>query len=163
MGIHDFQQEFNIPFTANINKYQNKPTVNCTSSKDALVDQDFSQCRGLTQEDFKKCDEEDGYDLFLRKYNIDPTQNKKVAQQESFKVHPASNYSNLIEQKKLENNLSFSNNAVGPNEETASDDEVSNLEDLDLDYDSYAKREQQVSDSEYAYSYEKGELYPLCM
>ena len=99
-----------------------------------------------TEDDFKADNEEDGYDSFLRKYQIDGGKQESTTQHETFNANQISNYSNFIEQKKLENNLSFSNNDVEPNDESGSfesDNNLHNLDEIDLNYDDFARREQE--------------------
>jgi hypothetical protein len=90
----------------------------------------------------------------LRKYNVEPEPENDPQEQSFFNINPVSNYSNFIENRKIENNISFSKNAEEENEESIQD--ISNLQDLDLDYEEFAKREKQMSKSVYEPSHDFG-------
>jgi hypothetical protein len=96
----------------------------------------------LKAEETKDSTSLEAYDSFLRRYNIEPGQAERTTQQDSGHLHHPSGYSNFIEQKKMENNLSFSNNNVEPSDEdSGSEHNITTLEELDLDYEAYAQRE----------------------
>jgi hypothetical protein len=78
-----------------------------------------------------------------------------MTQQDS--INQGVNYSNLIKQK-ADHNLSFSNNLVEPDEESSSDEEIMDLQELDLNYDDNAKREFEIEQSQHS-QYSQRERY----
>ena len=111
----------------------------------------LSQARKFSQDDFKntETEEEDRYDNFLRKFQVNSVAQESTNYQESKQAQGISNYSNFIEKKNMENNLSFSNNAVEIEQDLSSEEGIQNLEDIDTNYDAYAERE---LENEYAKS-----------
>ena len=102
-----------------------------------------------TEEDFKADNDEDGYDSFLRKFKIDGERRESTTQHETFNANQMSSYTNYVEQKKLENNLSFSNNDIEPIENSdsfESGNNIHNLDEIDLNYDELARREQDTDE-----------------
>lgn len=135
-NIHDFQQEFHFPLENNIKIAQSKSTANI-STNHRRNSSGFSKKNRFTPEDFHKRDDVDNYNHFIKQFKLINEEHDKSTLPESKGV--AQSYSNLIE-KKIDNNISFSNNAVEVHEESPSQ-ELHDLEDLDLDYDAYAERE----------------------
>lgn len=91
----------------------------------------------------------------MRKYSIEPDTENDPQEQSFFNINPPSNYSNFIEKRKVGNNISFSKNVVEDGDDESIQD-ISNLQDLDLDYEEFAKREKQMSKSVYEPSHDFG-------
>ena len=135
------------------NIIRRKSTDNLKHNKSNRYYEEFDKNMNYHQEDSKESSEEDGYNSFLRKYDIDGKGQEITTNQDSINLGQVSNYSNFIEQKKVENDLSFSNNIVEPNSEYKSEDSddklntIENLDNIDLNYEEFARK--QMSENEY--------------
>ncbi|CAI2378007.1 unnamed protein product [Moneuplotes crassus] len=143
-NIHDFQQEFHFPLENNIKINQSKSTANIgiTPRRNSSG---FSKKGRFTPDDFHKRDDVDNYNHFIKQFKL-------INEEQDRSTHPeskgtAQSYSNLIEKRKLDNNISFSNNAPEIHEDSPSQ-ELHDLEDLDLDYDAYAQKEFEQEEQE---------------
>lgn len=137
--------DYNLPLMGGPTIFQNRSS---SSKKSNRYQEEFNQKIPFNPADPKEPLEEDGYDSFLRKYQIDGKPQEITTNQDTTNAGLASNYSNFIEQKKLENNLSFSNNAIEPHLEYEDEDtadnlqSLQNLDELDLDYEEQARQKQ---------------------
>lgn len=136
--------------------YQNDPGFTLSNRNIISQSKSSENVRNVPRQEFayeeyKHRNDEDGYDSFLRKYSIDIAENERVENQDSMKFNQIQSYSNLIEQRKMEHNMSFSNNPQDQNddlEDSSNEINLQNLDDLDLNYDDYDRKYDAFNETE---------------
>ena len=128
----------------NFDNYQHSSYANSNIAKNEDTEELHRQSQIMTVNDIGQTSRvqsspKSHYHSFLRKFQINSGMNDETTENDtSYNMRQVSSYSNLIE-KKMEHNLSFSNNALGDDE--THELTLKNLDDLDIDYDKYSKQD----------------------